>query len=216
MNSFLSKGKKMNVIITSQQLRDLLLEHEKWVRAYGRTENSAGMRLVVHDSILAAVEVSSQVLSSCEIQGCTVERAKFLNCDFSSADLIDNVFDHCTFEECRFTKADLRGSNCRTSRFNKCDFSRADLTDVDFRGAELIECSFAWAWLVNTDLRYANLEGTSFTHARLSRTKLFNNNRFKLGEMDGVVVKNADFSANGDGKVVMGAEVFDYLRAAGR
>jgi len=201
----------MKYTIPHQEVDKMFAAHVAWVESYGKLETPLGARLVIHERVIADLNVSSLDLTSCEMLSCTITDSTFERCDFSRASLIDCIFQNCRFLECVFWKGDLRGSDFRSSSFAGCDFTRADLTEANLTHVSLADCVFRYAWFIRTDLRFAILERVDFKNAHFSFAKMYNNRRYRVSAIDDVIVEDADFTEAGDGSILMGNEVFAHL-----
>ncbi|AHG19710.2 fluoroquinolone resistance protein [Chania multitudinisentens RB-25] len=106
-------------------------------------------------------------------RGETITNGKFLNCDFSGADLTDTQFIGCLFYDettqlgCSFNRAVLKDAS-----FKSCDLSLADFRNTNALGLEIRECKVQGA-----DFRGANFmnmisQHTYFCSAFITKSNL--------------------------------------------
>jgi len=198
--------------INEAQLKRFLSQHKSWLDAFNQgTEIEDAVQLAMSDACFPEGNIANTDISNAEIIGCTFRNAQFESCDFLYTDFTNSVFSDCSFINCKFAKANFTRVNADGVKFCGSDFTRADFTDAILKGADLTNCIFDWAWLLRTDVRFAILEGTRFERARLSGTKLYNATRFHLGKTVGAIVKDIDFSPDGNSAELIDVEVFERL-----
>lgn len=96
-----------------------------------------------------------------QFRGETINNGKFLNCDFSGADLTDTQFIGCVFYDeetqlgCSFNRAVLKDTS-----FKSCDLSLADFRNTQALGLEIRECK----------VQGANFRGANFMNMISQRT----------------------------------------------
>jgi uncharacterized protein YjbI with pentapeptide repeats len=127
------------------------------------------------------------------------EHCRFVNCDFSYANLGGIVFMDCRFDECNLSVVKLSDTGIQNVVFKYCKLSGADFSKSrDFlfeagfdncildnaifykkknKGAKFINCS-----MIETDFTEADLTNTEFDSCNLSRAFF-----------DRTILKNADF-----------------------
>ena len=78
-----------------------------------------------------------------------LERILFRNTDLSESRMCWN-----DFVDCDFTSADLVGCDLRSSLFRNCKFTGASLKNAELRGAEFKRCDFTGAHMEGAKLTY--------------------------------------------------------------
>ncbi|HWZ03880.1 MAG TPA: pentapeptide repeat-containing protein [Mucilaginibacter sp.] len=153
----------------------------------------------------------------------TFENCKFINCDFSYADIAGVVFMECQFEGCNLSLIKLTEAGLQNITFKDCKLSGADfsksrdfLFEVNFnncildnaifykkknKGAKFTDCS-----LVETDFTEADLTDVQFINCNLNRA-FFNRTTLKNADLrtsynfiidpDINMLKKARFSVHG-------------------
>lgn len=132
----------------------------------------------------------------------TFENCRFINCDFSYADLSKQVFTGCQFEGCNMSLVRLSETGLQDIHFKDCKLSGADFSKsqgflfaVNFescildnaifykkknKGAKFTDCS-----MLETDFTEADLTGAIFNNCNLNRAFF-----------DRTVLKTADLSTS--------------------
>ncbi len=142
-------------------------------------------------------------------RGETIHNGKFLNCDFSGADLTDTRFIGCIFYDeetqlgCSFNRSVLKDAS-----FKSCDLSLADLRNTQALGLEIRECKvqgadfrganfmnmisqrsyFCSAFITKSNLSYAN-----FSKVVLEKCELWEN-RWNGANVLGATFLGSDLS----------------------
>jgi fluoroquinolone resistance protein len=138
------------------------------------------------DEVLDPVEVYDSNIHSAQLNGSTLRRWVFENCNFKECDLSNITFNQCVFQNCTFNGCRLIGSDWSQStrialhvQFENCDLSLSNFTqvqcsairfkdcrcmDVDFSGSTLaksvfINTSVKGSLFEDSDLRDADLVG---------------------------------------------------------
>lgn len=112
------------------------------------------------------------VLTECSFRGASLrsaalggvrngKRNRFVNIDWSNADLRRTAYEAADFIDCQFSNAKLEDINFQSSTFLNCVF-RGELRDVTFNGSGLQREAGAGRELQNVDLRGAVLRSVEF------------------------------------------------------
>jgi uncharacterized protein YjbI with pentapeptide repeats len=104
--------------------------------------------------------------------GIILDKAKFLECDLTGADLSGASLERAVFLDCKLTGVRLAGARLRKSVFVKqCDLSHADLSGAELSEANLRETRLHGALLNGALLRQADFSGSDMTQARLANVR---------------------------------------------
>lgn len=140
---------------------------------------------------MSSLFMQSTAIARNQFRGETINNGKFLNCDFSNADLTDTQFIGCIFYDeetqlgCSFNRAIVKDAS-----FKHCDLSLADLRNTQALGLEIRECKvqgadfrgasfmnmisqrsyFCSAYIIKSNLSYAN-----FSNVVLEKCELWEN-----------------------------------------
>ena len=123
-------------MITDQDKENLiqaLRDHEQYI--YG---HSNGIKLELH-----YIDFSNDHLHI--LRDFNIHQAKFIDCNFSKANLSDIDFAQVDFVNCNFSRANLSGSTFKDNVLTDCSFKGANLKLVDFYCTILYDCIFTFS-----------------------------------------------------------------------
>lgn len=125
------------------------------------------------------------------LTGNTISECRFINCDFSRADLTETVFKNCHFyDDESQTGCDFAHSVLKEARFIGCDLSLCNFRYADAFGIEIKECRAQGAdfrsasfmnkitervWFCSAFIIKSNLSYTNFSKAVLEKCELWEN-----------------------------------------
>lgn len=94
----------------------------------------------------------------------TVEKIKFIGCDFHGADFSELCFESCILEDCSFQNTVLAGCIIESSSFKRCNFQRTDLryAGIGVRGTLFEECKFISPKFARTGFHNPTFSGIEF------------------------------------------------------
>jgi uncharacterized protein YjbI with pentapeptide repeats len=87
---------------------------------------------------------------------------EFLNCVFHKARLNNSVF-YGKFLNCDFSDANMTGVRGRHSRFERCTFENTNLRKASFYDSTFVDCK-----LINCTIRSGSLAGSSFDNCEMN------------------------------------------------
>lgn len=109
------------------------------------------------------------------------ENCRFINCDFSNAEIRSVHFYKCMFEQCNLSMVDVAGTALKDVTFKGCKLVGVhfeNCTDfmfmVGFQDCTLNLSSFYERQLKNTQFRQCIMHETDFTEADLTNAKFDN------------------------------------------
>ncbi len=136
----------------------------------------------------ALQERRGERLAGVDWYGEEVSDVRFVDCDFSDADLTEARTERCTFEECDFSGVRLNISRHERSAFLRCRFRRTSFFDATLAACKLSGSRFEagcllrpmtvdggdWSYVVlrGQDLSGLSLRGVRLTEADLSMATL--------------------------------------------
>ena len=153
---------------------------EKWNR--WKRQNSA-LRIN-----LTGITFSDMDFSNINLQYTLMNRAEFINCNFTEADFRSSSLQYATFKGCnldfaKFENAVIRGANLSGSTLCNADLkfsllSRAQLigtnfSNADMRGASLRRANLENAILKNCILRHASLVECDIENSDFSNSEIY-------------------------------------------
>lgn len=130
---------------TLRELKELLQEHEEWVKSRGGAGIQADLSgAILREAILYGADLREAILREADLSG-----AKLHGADLS--------------------EAQVRGVDPRGADLSGAILRRADLSETKLRGANLYRADLGGADLSGADLFKARLEGTIFEPTSLPR-----------------------------------------------
>jgi len=107
----------------------------------------------------------------------TYEGCRFVDCNFSSLDIVNIHFEDCEFTNCNLSNTNLCDSSLQNIQFYECKllgvkFEECNpfLFQVSFHFCHLDYASFYKMKVKNSFFENCNLEGVDFTEADLEKT----------------------------------------------
>ena len=171
--------------ITSDELKEILEAHMKWVESSGKE----GAMADLDNTNLSNTNLRRATLSSAKLSGANLSSAKLNNANLSSANLYN-----ANLSSANLSRATLRGTKlnyANLSRANLCraNLNNADLSYADLDYADLNYANLCGANLEKTILRNADLSGTDLSGGNLRGTNL------NYANLHGINLNNANLSS---------------------
>ncbi|MEQ9326049.1 MAG: pentapeptide repeat-containing protein, partial [Rhodospirillales bacterium] len=160
------------------KLRDILVEHSKWVESGGRAGKQADFsRHDLREKDLRRVSLGTAKFEYAVLAGCNLTGALLVMSDFSFADLRNANLQQADLRGARFNRANLSGANLTGARVGPMsirgtmeyvwpsDLSLSRLNNTILRGTDLSHLNMEGANLEGADLRDADLTGANLKDA---------------------------------------------------
>lgn len=156
----------------------------------------AGLR--IRDEDLGRVDIEGMDFRQCDFMFCTVARAKFVNCAFTSGTFLNVGVLSSMFTDCDFRYADLGSCVMNTCILDKSDFSNSNLYHADLSGSSVYECNFSGANLEEAQMMRVSGIRVNFRDAQC-RNAVFNNAALHQSRWDGANLCHARMENTGLG-----------------
>lgn len=173
--------------MTNDELSELVRLHVLWLQ-----KAPTGRRLELHGAKVAGAALKGVRLnrakfvevdfSGADLQGTSFHQSEFENVHFDGAGLQETDFSECDARRCRFDGARLDGGSLAGSKISECSFRHARLERnnlakstvfrTSFAGAVLAECHFSRCEMKNCDVQGCDLQGANLQWATLADTDL--------------------------------------------
>ena len=176
----LKKADITNALLPTQmdglegKLRDILINHAKWVDSGGRDGEQADFsRHDLRDKDLRRVNLGTAKFEYSVLAGCNFSAAMLVMSDFGFADMRKADLKQADMRGAKFSRANLSGADLTGARLGPMsirgtmeyvwptDLSLSRLTGSILRGADLSHVNFEGANLEGADLRDADLNGAN-------------------------------------------------------
>lgn len=166
--------------MTDSELREILEEHQKWLR------NEGGKRADLSGANLGGANLREVNLSEVDLSGADLNGADLRYADLTKADLRDAILSGSNLRDANLTGANLSGAcligaslccaDLRGANFNEADLRCANFQDADLRNAslnktQLYEANFRGAVLLGADLSCTSPHRACLYGADLRETK---------------------------------------------
>ena len=161
--------------LSREELKSLLLEHEKWLTSNGRKGSRAILQhLDLSKNHLAYVSYSLNEinLSKAIIKEVHFGNSYLENLNLSGAILNSVIFNDAILNKSNFVKAEcfdcsfdctfILDAELSNSTFEKCRFTKARLDGSDLRNSEFSQCNFEEASLLRAKLNESNFQDSNF------------------------------------------------------
>ncbi|ERT11478.1 Qnr family pentapeptide repeat protein [Photorhabdus temperata] len=138
--------------------------------------------------------------------GEVIENGKFLNCDFSGADLSETQFIGCQFYDqesqmgCNFSRAVLKDASFKSCDLSMANFGNANAFGIeikecraqgsDFRGTSFMNMISSRVWFCSAYITKSNLSYANFSKVILEKCELWEN------RWNGANILGANFSGS--------------------
>jgi fluoroquinolone resistance protein len=136
-------------------------------------------------------EFREEKMKDSQLRGEVIKNTRFLNCDFSHADLTETQFIDCLFYEsqnqlgCHFNHAILKEASFQNCDLSMADFRYAKALGIEIRGCRLQGADFrnaSFMNVINAQVRFcsayitkSNLSYTNFADVILEKCELWEN-----------------------------------------
>ncbi|MCT8344252.1 MULTISPECIES: Qnr family pentapeptide repeat protein [Photorhabdus] len=141
-----------------------------------------------------------------QFTGKVIENSKFLNCDFSGADLSETQFIGCQFYDqesqmgCNFSHAVLKDASFKSCDLSMVNFRNANALGIeirecraqgsDFRGTSFVNMISSRVWFCRAYITKSNLSYANFSKVILEKCELWEN------RWNGANILGANFSGS--------------------